>query len=283
MTDSPFGFGGLNRPLDKRDFPLGKVQSPTPIPAVYLPDISSLPTHHQHKLPTCGANSFTWFQEAKFKGRFTPRFSWIRIKAIDGYPLDAGTDMRSIFKSGASDGVCDDFLLPDDSTMDLTPYSAQSAVSQEMKDNAQPKIIQSYAFMEAPFSINQIKQAIYNNKVVLALLRVGESMYSSPSGIISWAEKDIFPLRVPKTIDGGHFVVLYGYDEKYIYFKNSWGPDWGRNGTGYFDVSYLPYVTELGTAIDADPEQVKKMLAQVSILKKLVELWTKLLPFLKKK
>jgi hypothetical protein len=269
------GFGGIGRVKDTRDFSLGAVQPFQPIPSVYLPDISTLPTHHQHKLPTCGANSFVWFQEYKFGGHFTPRYTWRMVKNIDGYALEDGTDMRSIFKSGQSEGVCDDALLPDDSTLDVTTYSSPT-ITQGMKDNAQPKIVQSYAFIDAPFSMNEIKQAIYQNKVVLALVDVGDEWYTSVSGVTTWNEADILPLRSPKKVVSGHFIVLYGYDEKYCYFKNSWGPTWGRGGTGYFDESYLPFVREIGTAIDEDPTTIKALMQKKNLLTTIVSLWTQL-------
>lgn len=40
---------------------------------------------------------------------------------------------------------------------------------------------------------------------------------------------------------GGHAVVLVGYDpKKRLYkFRNSWGPDWGQNGYGYLSERYV--------------------------------------------
>lgn len=251
MNNSPFGFGAVERPLDPRDFTLGAVQTPVSIPAVYLPDISSVPTHHQHKLPTCGANAFCWLQEFKFSGHFTPRYSWIGFKKIDGFPLDAGTDMRSIFKSGATDGVCDNVLLPDNSFLDLSVYSDPSVVTSSMKKNGELNKVSTYAFTNSP-SMNQMKQAIYQNKVVLALVRVGEEWYTKPNGATSYQERDIMPLRTPKKVISGHFITLYGYDNNYIYFKNSWGTEWARGGSGYFSANYLPWVNEIGTVVNVE-------------------------------
>ena len=48
---------------------------------------------------------------------------------------------------------------------------------------------------------------------------------------------------------GRHFVTLYGYDETYIYGRNSFGRDWGRAGDFYFDQSYVSHVLEIGTSV----------------------------------
>lgn len=100
----------------------------------------------------------------------------------------------------------------------------------------------NYAYINKP-TWDQIRQAIYQNKVVLALVDVGDACYTP-----SWAEKEILPLKVGN-FDGHHFVILHSYDEQYVYFRNSWSTAWGRNGDGYFDISYVPHVLEIGTAI----------------------------------
>lgn len=252
MENTPFGLGGFERPVDECDLLLGEIQPDQSIPSSFLPDISGFSTHHQHKLPTCGANAFAWLQEYLFGGlSMTPRFSWISFKKIDGFPLEDGTDIRSIFKSGTTDGVLQNLIFPDDSTLELYAYSDPSVVTQPMRDSAKTRLVKNYAFQSNP-TLNQIKQTIYKNKGVIALIRVGEEMWTAPNGITSWQEKDVLPLRVPKKIISGHFVVLYGYDEKYIYFKNSWGTTWGRSGSGYFDASYLPLIVEIGAGINAD-------------------------------
>lgn len=245
-------FGAIQRTVDERDLNLGEITSVSAIPAVHIPDISSLSTHHQHKLPTCGANAFAWLQESQFKGgSLSPRYSWLGIKKIDGFALEDGTDMRSIFKSGQTDGACSLSVCADDSLMELHAYSNPSIITSDMKMDGKTRLIQAYAFQNNP-SMSQIKQAIFNHGSVIALIRVGEEFWTSPSGVVSWQEKDTQPLRTPTKSISGHFIVLYGYDEQYVYFKNSWGDTYGRMGSGYFGDNYLPYVIEMGTVVNVD-------------------------------
>lgn len=172
----------------------------------------------------------------------SPKYLWKQIKLIDGYALDAGTDMRSIMKSLQNVGDCNESTLPDVLDATIEAYSDPSVLTDAMKHEAYQNDIGNYAFTDSP-SWEQLKQAIYQNKVVIALVDIGDGWYTP-----SWAEKDILPLRLGNKV-GGHFIVLYGWDEQYIYFRNSWGTSWGRNGDGYFDSSYLPYVREIGTAL----------------------------------
>lgn len=248
-TTTPFGLGGIARVPDARDIHLGAVGAPTSYPAVYKPDISMFPTHHQHKLPTCGANAFVWLEERMRGGQYTPRYSWIADKAIDGFALEDGTDMLSIFRVGKNRGVCDNILLPDDSTQELQAYSNPGVITSVMDNNAKTKTFDSYGFIHFP-SFEQIKEEIYKNQAILALVRVGNEWWTRPDGLSSYQIKDIMPLRTPKTVVSGHFIVLWGYDEQYIYFKNSWGTTWAVAGSGYFGADYVPFVNEIGSVVN---------------------------------
>ncbi len=172
-------------------------------------------------------------------------------------------DMRSIFQSLQNQGTCHESLCPNVLDATLLEYSDASVITQTMLTDAAPYGVVNYAFINNP-TWSQIQQAIYQNKVVIALVKCGTGWWTAPNGTASYAEKDILPLRLG-TYDDGHFVVLWGYDDKYIYFRNSCGTSWGRGGDGYFDQTYLANVTEIGTAI-----------ASVSTKQKLVTLYTSL-------
>src|SRR5579863_8757295 len=95
----PLDLGAIERKPDNRDILLGAVQAPVAIPETPPIDFSWLKRNYQGQTPTCGAHALTHFQavllhalDSSKTSRFSPRFSWIRIKAIDGFPLDAGTD-----------------------------------------------------------------------------------------------------------------------------------------------------------------------------------------------
>lgn len=48
---------------------------------------------------------------------------------------------------------------------------------------------------------------------------------------------------------GGHAVCAYGYDSHYIYFKNSWGYDWGSNGLWKLPINQFNFITEAWTIL----------------------------------
>ncbi len=255
----PFGTGALPRARDIRDYRLGLAGAPAQIPDVFLPDHSHIPVKYQGKYGTCGAHAGAALESFLEAADFAPKYLWKQLKQIDGHPLDAGTDMRSIFKSLQATGVCHEPLCPDTLDPTLEKYSDPKTITDAMLNDAYAHGITSYAFIDNP-TWEQVRQAIYQNKVVLARVDCGTGWYTP-----SWAEKDILPLKLGK-FESGHFIVLWGYDQNYIYFRNSWSDTWGRKGDGYFDRSYLPHVTEIGTAIDGP--SLKQTV--VSLLTKLI-------------
>lgn len=249
-TQTPHGFdnlGGLERPVDSRDFGLTTYQHPVALPDTFIQDLSVLPVFYQGKYGTCGAHAGATFDSALQKKTLSPKYLWRQIKLIDGFPIEVGTDLRSIMQSLSNTGDCSIDLCNNDLLDSIESYTNPNDITDQQRHDAYQNDITGYAFVDNP-SWDDIRQAIYQNKVVIALVRCGSGWWQNTQGQNSWQEKDVLPLRLGNYASG-HFVCLYGYDKNYIYFRNSWSTDWGRNGDGYFDQTYLPYVTELGTAL----------------------------------
>lgn len=248
----PHGFtalGGLDKTIDNRDISLGAITSPTYTFAASTWNTVAWASavEYQAQQPACGAHSGAKINGLAYNSRFTPRYQWANIKSFDGLPLDAGTDMRSIFKSLKNSGSLDFVLMGNDATLDEQTY-AHPVITQLMTLNAGTHVAPGYGFA-SDLSFNGIKQYINDHGAIILLVEVGKEWWTAPSGVNSWQEADILPLRPPATIVSGHFVVAHSYDEKYIYFINSWSNTWGRAGHGYFGVNYMPSVRDAGTLI----------------------------------
>ena len=125
-------------------------------------------------------------------------------------------------------------------------------------------------------SFDGIKKAIYENGLVLLGVHVGNEWWTAPNGNSSWQEADILPLRPPKVRISGHAILAYGYDENYIYFRNSFGSTWGREGDGYFGANYASQVYEGWIFKDLAPEVVAEMKRKIGILQKILEIYKKI-------
>lgn len=50
-------------------------------------------------------------------------------------------------------------------------------------------------------------------------------------------------------VDGGHSVMIYGYNETGFLFRNSWGESWGNGGNGVFPYGDFDVIWEIWVAI----------------------------------
>lgn len=245
----PHGFtnlGGLDKSTDTRDIKLGAAAVPqyTHPPVLMNQQAWAAPVEYQAKQPACGGHAGAELGGLKHNFHATPRFTWADIKTFDGFPVDSGTDMRSIFKSITKTGVLDFNLLGNDSSLSEEEY-AKPAITTAMKLNASQHSGFGYGFI-TDRTFEGIKQFISDNGPSILLFRIGSEMWTAPNGATSWHEKDILPLRPPQEIVSGHFVVVHSYDEQYIYFLNPWSDSWGAKGHGYFGANYMPFINDVG-------------------------------------
>lgn len=269
--------GGTPHTEDTRDYQLGKLQAPVPYPPVFKQENAwELPIFYQGNQPACGAHAGAWFKmfldsyESKPRN-YSPRFTWADIKSFDGIDPSLGTEIRAIMKSLANSGAADFFPLGNDVDLSLNQYTHPTTITAEMRQMALPRLIDKYAFDGVP-TWDSLKRAIYLNRAVIMRIEVGEEFWTAPSGLSSWKESDILPLRSPKKVVSGHFVVAHGYDDQYVYFANSFSDTWGRKGHGYFTKEYMPHITHFMTAVDVPDTVLPLLLQQKSMLQKIVEL-----------
>lgn len=255
--------GGLPRPYDKRDFKLGSVQSPIPFPESFIQDVSQIKKLFQNGYPACGAHAgahLKEIQEFLDTGKtqsLSPEFLWKEIKKIDGFKPEDGTSMGHIFKVLYNTGICDYDLLPNNYSQNLEQYTNPKEITNEMTDNAVPKKIKSYAYLEEPFAPDDIKRAIFQNKVVLFLM---------------WVDDGFFGTTTPTftQFKYGHFVVGIGYDKKNFYILDSTESDTTK-AIKTVPIVSLSFIREVGTAIDLPTAVVQALLdQQKSLMQKLV-------------
>lgn len=242
--------GGIIVKKDERDYDLSKVGASLVIPDVYLPSLGDMEIENQGTIPACGSHAGTIIKNilAFHKGekkRLSPRYLWHKIKLTDGHPRTAGTDIYSILKALRNEGACNFDLTGNDVSLSLDQYT-DLIVTPEMEASAKLEKIDSFATIFSP-SFEEMKRAIFINKAIIILSRVGQNMYRP-----SWKERDILPLSPDRyPMDSGHFYVGYGYDKEQIYWINMWSDRWGRKGEGYWTEDYVKWVNSVGTIIDA--------------------------------
>lgn len=276
MTQEPktLTLGGVERPHDPRDVKLGAVQAPQPRPFRFLEDVSSLPTYFQDRQPACGPHSGSWFKVRKdtrengVPADYSPKFGWIEIKTFDGYPLEVGTDMRSIFKWLQNIGPCDLNLMPNTVEQSVQDYANPAQVTPQMTQNASGKKLGPYAFL-TDLSFDGVCDATWKNKEVLVLIKCDEGFFGTTTP----------KFTTPKY---GHFVTAFNYDEDNVYIKDSTEKD-PRFSIKKINRQYFQpqFIREAGTAVNIRSFVLKGLTSRNDIIRKLIQLYTMLLPFAK--
>ncbi len=266
-----FGTTGYTPPpvADPRNFPLEKAQAVVPFPISYKTDISALGVYDQSKVPDCVENAVTFVKRWHIKRDYnlvldlSRRFLAIWTVLKDGFPLDQGTSIENAMYEAHKRGICESRFLADNHDLDIPIFSNKGNLTDLANTNGTTHTIASYAFV-TDRTANGLKNAIWQNGLVLVGATINQNWWTRSDGTISWRKEDILPIRPPKTHDtsidsslSGHCFVLYGYDEQYFYFVNSFSAEWGDQGMGYFKVDELPYIYEAATIVDLAPEQIQ--------------------------
>lgn len=255
----PSNLGGLPRTPDARDFPLGAAQLPVTIPPQYLPDISWFQRNYQGQTPFCGEHAGSHLKAlidfftltASPQERKNPRYGAIKMKTptspvYDGFPITAGTDMRSIFKWLQVVGADDYEPLENDVTLALATYCDPTVITPAMDQDAAGSQIQSYAFSATDF--NSLCQYIFQNKAVLILIKCDNGFWGTTQPTFTNATY-------------GHFIVGYSYDSNGISIVDSADPD-DAMAFKYINKKFITpeFFFESGTAVTI-PASVQQVLA----------------------
>jgi peptidoglycan hydrolase-like protein with peptidoglycan-binding domain len=210
----------------------------------------------QYQTPSCGAHSGQSVKQVLETFRGSPEYLWKAMRLVDKLSPDVGANMATIMERLANRGICSFSILPNNANISNSDYASPATITPEMDADALNHKIGVYGFTFNP-TFQQIKDAIYQHKAVILLLRVGAEWWTAENGQGSWAETDILPLKPnSQPITSRHFVTAYAFDKDYIFFINSWSDTWGRKGIGYFGSDYAYRCVEIGTTINLSAKYI---------------------------
>jgi C1A family cysteine protease len=139
---------------------------------------------------------------------------------------DSGAEIRDGMKVVAQQGFPDESLWPYETTH-FTLKPSSSVYLEAQKD----KVLVYYKVDQSEF---ELKSCIADGYPFVFGISVYDSFMSANMGMI--------PLpSISEKLLGGHAIICTGYDDtvKLFTFRNSWGPGFGSNGSGFLPYDYL--------------------------------------------
>src|SRR6185437_870347 len=194
------------------------------------------PVFDQGQLGSCTANALLGAYEYEMLKQKEPLMNLSRLylyyqeRAMEGtVSQDAGAEIQDGVKVLQTTGVCRESLWPYDiSKFAVTPPAAAAA------DAGSHHVINAQRLSG---TAADIKQTLVNGTPIVFGIEVYDSFQtptSDSTGVIAMPGPN-------DNVEGGHAIVIVGYDDnKQLFkFRNSWGAGWGDRGYGYLPYAYV--------------------------------------------
>ncbi len=250
--------GAIERQPSGQDFPISATLITTTRPTTLGAGMSWFKRNYQGQLPFCGPHAGSHnkaIQDHRFNpnwaSRYTPRYNATRMKdptdpLYDGYPVDAGTDMRSLFRSFQIPGGADEFEpLENDVSLPIEQYTDPMAITQDMDRVASQSLIKSYAFDLTPGgpTYDSIADALWAWRSEILLIKCDDGF---------WGTK--YPTFTNPLY--GHFITAYDWDDSKggLWIVDSADPS-DAMAFKFISAEYInpEFFYEAGTTVDIPP------------------------------
>lgn len=220
--NNQYKLGALKSPKDLRNYRIAKTSFMVDLPAVFILPHSNI--KDQQDVSSCVAHSLSEILEAK--SNINHSTEWIYGYRPSGYYQGPGMYTSEAIKTLNKVGSL---------TYDELPGNYEMPKAKEIVDKdldkytimANPRKIKAYAELK---SIREIKQALYLYKTpVVVCILVDENGLELDNNYIA---------QIPQKPYGGHATVCYGWNETGLLIQNSWGTEWGNEGTFILPETY---------------------------------------------
>ena len=196
----------------------------------YLPEVKS-----QGKQGSCVAwatgyylksyqENYESVQNGIFNSNFemSPAYIYNQIKVTD---CAGGSVVQHALDTIVSQGIVDwNVMVYNENECDIQPNTFQKAL-------AEPNKIEDYFYFDEELVFDYTKAFLLNDQPVVIAITIDRNYFGARD------ENGEYIYRKFKNADGGHAMLVVGYDDGRNAFKvvNSWGKNWGNEGFIWID------------------------------------------------
>lgn len=217
---------------------------------------------HQHSIGICTAISLVQNREFANKKKYSPDFQYLLQKRYIDQNWAEGSSIFSALKVGKTYGflpkeLFDKYITETDRQLSYTQYilKLQAIPLNEILELLKKCVDKIEGYAQVDINAYALAKAIRESDAgILCRYNVGMEWWTP-----SWLERDISPLKAPKTIVSGHAINMTSFDytnaPKQI-LANTWGIQWSRQGCA--DVIFDQYKpTEAWVILPFTPDKFK--------------------------
>lgn len=207
---------------------------------------------HQHRVGICTSISLVQNAEKVYGKKYSPDFQYLLQKKYYDNGWFEGSSIFNALKVGKNYGFLPIELFPyvteNDRNLSYENYAFKLQTISDSEINRLLSLCENKLTGYASVDVNgtqAIAKAILDSKAgILCRYTAGNTWYTAPNGMISWATKDIDPIRNPTQDLSGHAIgtVYFDYTNGYMHtLANTWGTDWNDQNKGNAHINWSNY------------------------------------------
>jgi hypothetical protein len=214
-------------PVDERDFLMSEILEGAELPLEFFlqPD---MPQIQKQNWGTCTAHAVDAVKEFQEGEKLSQRFIYYNTKRESGLWTTQGDYLRNACKAVTKYGAPLEVDFPDSKENSWEEYIQKRPSSEVYKKAEQYK---GKSYFRVDDTLEAFRQSVFQNQSPIATgIRWNRAYRPNKEGRL--------PLPTgKKTL--GHAICCVGWTDNKLWFRNSWGKNWGNEG--YFNIPFIEF------------------------------------------
>lgn len=231
-----YRLGSLDRKgakKDPRNYLFSSIKTATAVPGTFMEMVDNLKSFagmRNQFYGDCTSQGGAGMKEYHEQKILSPHFLYNMIKKISGLYDVEGDYGINVMKALVKYGICEEYLFPTVPATSWLKYVKMEPSAQAYANALLHKGRTYWEVNEDSYAEYQRAMSVFKTPVCCSMEVFQNYLNCTASGILPLPSGDFL---------GGHFIAAVGYDTVGIWFKNSWGKNWGNGG--YFCIPYADW------------------------------------------